>query len=161
MKLREIKGIPRYSEIIELINAEWPPEWSEKTDEEKAEVMFQSHNIDTDTVKYLYDDNQIIGFYRYSIWPRGNLDSKTAHTFDIAILPSMQKKGLGSFLMADLIKDCKHKGFQQLLSHSMRNNQGSINIHRSFGFTVHLETEDSIVWEINPQLHKISPKIIS
>ena len=158
MELREIKGLPDYSDIIELINAEWPPEseWGEKTEDEKVGEMIRSHNLKTDTVKYLFEDNRVIGFYRYTRWPRENPDPHKAHTLDIAILPSMQKQGLGGQLMADMIEDCRHKGFQQLLSRSMRNNRGSIKLHQSSGFTVYMETEDSIVWELNPQLQSFS-----
>lgn len=109
--------------------------------------MEKSHNEKTDTVKYLVDQNKIIGWYRYSLWPRGKEETTTAHTLDIAILPSYQKQGLGTFLMKDMIKDCKNKGIKKLLSRSFKNNPGSIRLHQSLGFTEHLRTEDSIVWE--------------
>ena len=76
--------------------------------------MEKSHNEKTDTVKYLVDQNKIIGWYRYSLWPRGKEETTTAHTLDIAILPSYQKQGLGTFLMKDMIKDCKNKGIKKV-----------------------------------------------
>ncbi len=207
--------MPDYSEIIELINAEWPGEFGGNTDDEKIREMIRSHQLETDTVKYLYDDNKIIGFYRYTLWPRDNPEANEwyhtpgqspgpgvaqatpcsaaeprgmkpcfpgtrseipegnslairvvpqrseersrhtfgnkAHTMDIAVIPSRQKQGLGKLLMADMIQDCSKNGCTQLLSRSMRNNESSIRLHQSFAFTVYMETEDSIVWEINPQ----------
>jgi len=151
VEIKEITGLPDYSEIIELINAEWPREFGGKTDDEKIGEMVRSHQVQTDTVKYLIEEQKIIGFYRYTLWPRKNPDSDKAHTMDIAVIPARQNQGLGIMLMTDLIKDCREKDFNQLLSRSMRNNPGSIRLHQSLDFTVYLETEDSIVWEINPQ----------
>jgi len=150
MEIREIKEMPNYSEIVALINAEWPSKFSDKTDDEKIAEMEKSHNLKTDTIKYLYDKDKVVGFYRCSIWPREDINSKIAHTLDIAILPSRQKEGLGTLLMTDMIKDCKQKGISKLLSRSFYNNKGSIRLHKSLGFSIHLETEDSIVWEIEP-----------
>ena len=151
MEIKEITGKPDYSEIIELINAEWPLEFDNKSNKEKIEEMDKSHNLKTDTTKYLYKGEQIIGFYRYSLWPRENPTTNSAHTFDIAILPSFQKKGLGKLLMNDLILDCRKKGIVKLLSRTFFTNKGSIKLHMSCGFKKHMETEDSIVWEINPK----------
>jgi len=150
MEIKEIKGIPDYSEIIDLINAEWPSEFGEADDAMKIKEMTKSHNQNTDTVKYLFDNENIIGFYRYSLWPRDNKDTKNAHTFDIAINPNFQKKGFGSLLMRDMIADCKEKGIVKLLSRSFKSNQASIELHKSLGFSLHLENEDSFVWEIAP-----------
>jgi len=147
MEIKEENEIPKYQELIDLINAAWPDEFGEKNDEEKIEEMEKSHNEKTDTVKYLVDQNKIIGWYRYSLWPRDQEETTIAHIFDIAILPSYQKQGLGTFLMKDIIKDCKKKGIKELLSRSFKNNTGSIRLHQSLGFTEHLRTEDSIVWE--------------
>ncbi len=148
MMLKEIEGLPDYSEIIDLINAEWPREFGEKTDSEKIADMIDSHNTDKDRVKYLFDGDVIAGFYRYSLWPRDARITETAHIYDIAVLPSKQKQGLGTFMMDDLIEDCRRRKLDRLLSRSFRNNEASIRLHKRFGFHVHLETEDSIVWEL-------------
>ncbi len=148
MELLKIDGIPDYKEIIELINAEWPIEFGNIDDSEKIVEMTKSHNVETDTVKYLIDNNEIIGFYRYSLWPRDNIESNSAHTFDIAIKPDRQKQGLGSLIMKDMIEDCRINGVKKLLSRSFKSNNQSINLHKSLGFSLHLETDDSYVWEI-------------
>ncbi len=150
MEIKEVKGIPDYSKIINLINAEWPSEFGETDDTTKIEEMTKSHNENTDTTKYLFENEEIIGFYRYSSWPRDKKNTRTAHTFDIAIDTNYQKKGLGSFLMKDMINDCKKKGMEKLLSRSFKSNQASIGLHKSLGFSLHLETDDSLVWEIIP-----------
>ena len=105
MKIEEVKGIPDYAEILDLINAEWPAEFGESTDREKIRHMQEHHNPATDTVKYLREGGEVVGFYRYSRWPRANPHSRSAHLLDIVVLPSQQGRGLGRELMTDLIRD--------------------------------------------------------
>lgn len=148
MEFKIIEGLPDYGEIIGLINAEWPVEFGEKTDDEKIADMIESHYPGKDRVKYLYDDNSIIGFYRYSSWPREARETDVAHIYDIVVLPSRQGQGLGRFLMEDMIEDCRSRGLTRLLSRSFKNNTASLGLHRKIGFHISLETEESIVWEI-------------
>ncbi|MCG8568768.1 MAG: GNAT family N-acetyltransferase [Spirochaetes bacterium] len=148
MMIKEMKGTPDYREIIDLIDAEWPHQFGNLSNDEKIKELQKGHNNQTDTLKFLYHQNKIIGFYRYSLFPRDNPQTTTAHIFDIAILPEWQGKKLGKMLMKDMIQDCQEKGFEKLLSRSFKDNVGSIKLHQSLGFSVHLETEDSIVWEI-------------
>ena len=152
MEIKEEKGIPNYQELIELINAAWPTQFGDKNDYEKIEEMEKGHNEKTDTVKYLIDQNEVIGWYRYSLWPRDREETTTVHALDISILPSYQKQGLGTVLMHNMIQDCKNKGIKKILSRSFKNNPGSIKLHQSIGFTEHLRTEDSIVWEYNIEM---------
>ncbi|NOY09399.1 MAG: GNAT family N-acetyltransferase [Spirochaetes bacterium] len=149
MTIKEIYGMPNYAEIIDLISVEWPPEFGKKTDGEKIKQMQDHYNIKTDTVKYLLDAGKVIGFYRYTLWPRENPMSHAAHILDIAILPTYQNRGLGTRLMKDLIQDCRRKRINRLLSRSFKSNRGSIRLHQSLGFTQHMSTEDSIVWELD------------
>ena len=95
------------------------------------------------------DRNKIIGFYRYTKWPREDEKTETIHLFDISILPERQKQGLGTILMKDLFKDCKTNGYKKVFSRSYKNNESSIRFHKSTGFTLHIETEDSFIWEIS------------
>ena len=141
--------MPNYAEIVDLINAEWPPEFGEKSEQEKIEQMQEHHNLDTDTVKYLLDGHGVIGFYRYSRWPREDPLSRAAHLLDIAVLPSYQGRGLGKMLMKDLIRDCAAKGIERIFSRSFKSNQPSIRLHRSLSFKKHRITDDSIVWELS------------
>lgn len=148
MDIIDKEGFPDFSEIIELIRAEWPVEFGELRDEEMVEEMDKSFNLDTDRVRYLIDGEKVIGFYRYSRWPREDRSSTTAHTFDISILPERHREGLGTMLMNDMIETCKSEGYKMLLSRSFKSNVASIELHRSLNFSLHLETEDSFVWEI-------------
>ena len=148
-EFRVIEGFPDYWLIIDLINAEWPAEFGEKSDEEKISDMIESHDTEKDSVSFMYYDGQIIGFYRYTAWPRTARQTDTAHIYDIAVLPSMQKRGFGTLLMLNLISRCKDNGFRKLLSRSFKNNEASIGLHKSLGFLEGFETDDSIVWELN------------
>ncbi|HAK46903.1 MAG TPA: hypothetical protein DCO79_13420 [Spirochaeta sp.] len=148
MIFKIIEGIPDYAEIIDLINAEWPVQFGEKSDSEKIADMRESHDVERDRTVYIYDDSKIIGFYRYTAWPRAARITETAHIYDIAVLPSMQKQGIGMLLMDNLVDDCRKQGFKKLLSRSFRTNEGSIRLHKAAGFGISLETDDSIVWEI-------------
>ena len=140
--------MPNYAEIIDLIRAELP-EFEQKTDEEVVNFEKGSHNVQTDTVKYLIEGDRIIGFYRYTLHPRENPLPHTAHTLDTAVLPTHQRKGFGARLMKDLIQDCRDKGITRLLSRTFKSNTASVHLHQSLGFAQHFTTEDSIVWELH------------
>lgn len=148
MEIIDEKGRPDFSQLIDLIKVEWPKEFGEVSEEEMIREMDKSYNPDTDRVKYLMDDGEIIGFYRYSLWPREDKMTKTVHTYDISILPGRQKQGLGTLLMRDMIDECRLKGFEKMLSRTFKSNKGSIKLHKSMDFTLHMETDDSYVWEL-------------
>jgi L-amino acid N-acyltransferase YncA len=149
LKLIKQKKLPDFTKNKELLNAIWPKEFGHKTYEEKVEAMINSFNKNTDIIKYLYSNKDIIGFYRFSLWPRNEKETKTAHTFDIAILPSYQKERLGTMLMMDMVNECRTMGLQTLLSRSFKSNIPSIRLHKSLNFLQEKETEDSIVWKMN------------
>ena len=87
------------AEILDLINAEWPVEGGKKIDQEKIRRMQGHHTPETDIVKYLLEGGDVVGFYRYSRWPRVNPHSRTAHLLDIAVPPSQQGRGFGRKLI--------------------------------------------------------------
>jgi ribosomal protein S18 acetylase RimI-like enzyme len=147
VKIEEIKGMPNHGEIIDLINAVWPAEFGEKTEREKIKHMQEHHNLETDTVKYLLDGKEIVGFYRCSRWPGEDPRSRAAHLLDIAVLPAHHSRGLGKRLMKDVIRDCAEKGIEQIYSRSFKTNQRSVRFHRSLGFNEYKTTADSIVRE--------------
>ena len=148
MKIEEIKGLPNYAEMLDLINAEWPVEFSEKTEEQRIRHLQEHHNLETDTVKHLLDGEEIVGSYPYILWPREKPESRAAHLLDIAVLPSKQGRGLGRRVMTDLIRDCAEKGIEKLFSRTFKTNRRSIRFHRSSGFTEYKTSDDSIVWQL-------------
>lgn len=144
----EENGNIDYSSIIELINAEWPEEFGEATDQEKITEMERSSNK-LDINKFLIKNNKKIGWYRYSSWPREESNHDLAHTFDIVVLPEYKGQGFGKLLMNDMIQDCINKGFKNLKSRTFLNNEDSIRLHQKCGFKEAFRVNDSIVWEIN------------
>ena len=119
MKIEVVDGIPDYARIIDLIKAEWPAEFGEKPDSEKIADMIESHNTDKDRAAYLFDEGEIVGFSRYSLWPRDARSTDAAHTYDIVVLPSVQGRGLGMMLMNDMISDCRNRGLKRLLQQNI------------------------------------------
>lgn len=147
MILKKIDGTPDFHLLIDLINAAWPEEWGDSTEQDKVDKLIESHNEETDTIKYLLSNDEIIGWYRYSLHPRDNRNTKIIHLYDIAVLPSFQRRGLGTYMLKDFVEECRNRDFNEVLSRSMKSNQGSIRFHESFGFTQLFETDDSIVWQ--------------
>lgn len=143
----DIPGRPDYRQILELLVLLWPDEWGQKTDDEKVQFWEDSDNPDCDTSRLLKAGDLIIGFSRYSLWPRDAESPHMAHVYDIAVHPEYRKQGLGRMMMLDMIEGCRRKGIDTLLSRSLRSNKGSMELHRRMGFKVHLETVDSVVWE--------------
>lgn len=144
----EENGKIDYSSIIDLINAEWPEEFGEATDQEKIMEMERSSNK-LDINKFLMKNNKKIGWYRYSSWPREESNHDFAHTFDIVVLPEYKGQGFGKLLMNDMIHDCRNKGFKNLKSRTFLNNEDSIHLHQKCGFKEAFKVNGSIVWEIN------------
>jgi L-amino acid N-acyltransferase YncA len=137
-----------FVQFLDLIRAEWPPEWGCPSDGEMLAEMDKSFDPGTDVVKRLVDKGRIIGWYRYSKWPREGGDGRSAHTLDIAVLPEFQGQGLGKTLMDDLIADCRARGYAKLMSRTFENNLQSIGLHKATGFSEAFRKDSSIVWEL-------------
>ncbi len=148
-KIRKIEGKPDFTEIIDLIREEWPSELGETEDSVIIQEMEQSYNSATDSVKSLYRDGRIIGFYRYSLWPREDRFPKAAHVMDIALSPEVRHRGWGTLLMKDMMEECRRKGLKTLLSRSYRSNEASCGLHKSLGFSLVKEMADSFIWKIS------------
>lgn len=150
IELRPVDGKPDFYEIKPLITGSWPKEFGDLTEEEIIEIYENDYDTDLDFSKVLYVDNLLAGWYRYSNYPR-EAGSEDIHCYDISLLPEFQRQSLGLIMMRDMIKTGRIKGFRKLLSRSFIKNEGSIKLHRASGFSEHLRTEDSIVWEIDLQ----------
>jgi len=149
MEIIEETGKINFSTIIDLIKEEWPKEWGILSDQEMIRELEKSSNTEFDVNKYLYEDGKIIGWYRYSAWPRKENNKENAHALDIVINHKYQGKGLGKMLMEDLILDCKRRGFKKLMSRTIEGNSQSYKLHVRNGFKISFRKGTSIVWEIN------------
>jgi L-amino acid N-acyltransferase YncA len=147
MELIEREGAFPFAEILELIKAEWPSQWKAATDAQMLAEMEGSSDARFDVNKLLLDGERIVGWYRYSRWPREESNLEDAHTLDIAISPGLQGRGYGSMLMSDMLGDCRGRGYRKLMSRTFLDNAASIALHRKSGFSEAFRTEDSIVWE--------------
>ena len=147
MRILPETGTVDFRPLLPLIRSEWPEGFGHRTDAELLDLMHESYRPDTDIVHYLYLDDRLVGFYRYTPWPRDDMRGDTAHTLDVALDGSVRGRGLGTRLMQHMMAHCRENGYIRLLSRSLRNNEASLALHRRLGFSVHLETDDSIVWE--------------
>jgi len=148
MKIVEETGKINFATIIDLIKEEWPKEWGMVSDMEMIQEFEKSSNYKFDVNKYLYENDKIVGWYRYSAWPREENNKTNAHTLDIVINSNYQGKGYGKMLMEDLILDCKRRGFKKLMSRTIEGNNQSYKLHERNGFKIAFREAKDIVWEI-------------
>ena len=149
MEIIEEKNEINFWNILDLIKVEWPKEWKILSDEDLIQEFIKSSDNKFDVNKYLFENNQIIGWYRYSTWPREESNKTIAHVFDIVINPEYQGKGLGKLLMEDLIKDCTERGYEKIMSRTIEGNIQSYKLHEKIGFKISFRKGIDIVWEIN------------
>ena len=149
MEIIEEKNEINFWNILDLIKVEWPKEWKILSDEDLIQEFIKSSDNKFDVNKYLFENNQIIGWYRYSTWPREESNKTIAHVFDIVINPEYQGKGLGKLLMEDLIKDCRERGYKKIMSRTIEGNIQSYKLHEKNGFKISFRKGIDIVWEIN------------
>jgi phosphinothricin acetyltransferase len=148
MEILEAGGDFSFAGIAELIEAEWPRQWKAASRDEMVAEIEASADARYDVNKLLVDGDRIVGWYRYSRWPREESNLQGAHTLDIAVLPGLQGRGYGAMLMRDLVEDCRSRGYRKLMSRTFFDNAASIALHKRTGFAEAFRTEDSIVWEI-------------
>lgn len=136
-----------FASIMSLLRAEWPKEWGEISDGKMIEEFEKSCDYRYDVNKYLRDDGNIIGWYRYSTWPREESNKENAHTLDIVIDEKYQGQGLGRKLMEDLLDDCRKRGFRKIMSRTIEGNASSFILHEKTGFEIAFKKGTDIVWE--------------
>jgi L-amino acid N-acyltransferase YncA len=148
MRILEDREPADFSRYFELLRLEWPREWPVPTDETIRAEMEKSYDAGSDVVKYLEDEGRILGWYRYTRWPRDGEQTDIAHTLDIAVVAECQGRGYGSILLEDMKDDCRKRGYRILMSRTMLSNPQSIGFHGRTGFKEASRQADSIIWEI-------------
>ncbi len=148
MRIERCLGRPDFGVMLDLISAALPPELTGASAEEIEKLYGEHYNPETDTVYLLKDADRIVGWYRYSRWPREKEESKEAHLLDIAVLKSEQGKGHGKRLLEDCIDRCAAEGFLKLYSATHETNQASIGLHRRCGFQKYLRDGAMTVWQL-------------
>lgn len=148
MEIVREDGIPDFSRLLSLIKIAWPVELGDHSDEVILSEMEKSYNKDTDVIKYLVENGERIGWYRYTRM-KDDDGSFFAHTLDIGILPERQGMGLGRLLMNDMIDSSRKAGFKKLMSRTMESNAQSIGFHKATGFSEAFRKGTSIVWELS------------
>ena len=148
MEIKELKEKINFTSIINLLKEEWPKEWETLSDEKMVDFFEKSCDYKYDINKFLYDNNEVIGWYRYSAWPREKKNKENAHILDIVIDSEYQGKGLGKMMMENLILDCKKRRFKKIMSRTIEGNIQSYKLHETNGFKILFRKDIDIVWEI-------------
>jgi L-amino acid N-acyltransferase YncA len=149
MEIIEETGKINFSMIVDLLQEEWPKEWGKLSKKELIREFEITSAPKFDVNKYLYENDKIIGWYRYSAWPREENNKSDAHILDIVLNSNYQGKGLGKLLMEDLIKDCRKKGFEKLMSRTIEGNFQSYKLHERNSFKIAFIKGIDIVWELS------------
>ena len=149
MEIIEETGKVNFASLIDLLREEWPKEWGTVSDEKIIEDFEKTADYQFDVNKYLSDNDKIIGWYRYSTWPREKGSIENAHTWDIVIDPKYQGRGLGKMMMEDMIFDCRKRGFKKLISRTIEGNYKSYKLHEQASFKIAFRKDIDIIWEID------------
>jgi len=144
-----IKTIDRikYEDIIDLIQLAWPKQFGEATKNEMIEKMYETNDIKNDINKIILVEDKIIGWCRYTSWPKNVTSTKSIHLMDIIISDAFQGLGYGSTLMKDMIEECRRNGNDYIFSRTFADNNKSFRLHQKNGFIIDFRKEDSIVWK--------------
>ena len=141
----------KYEDIIELIKIEWPIQFGIISESEMIKKMYETNDNQNDVNIVMIDDTKIIGWCRYTKWPKNEKETKSVHLMDIAIDGKYQRKGYASILVMKMIDDCKNNGNDYIFSRTFSDNKESIKLHEKHGFIIEFQKEDSIVWKRNLQ----------
>jgi len=119
----------------------------ENADVRKALEGEGRFDLSVDRIRVLVlKDSRVIGWYRYSPWPAKGMEGKSAHLFDIAVLPPYQKMGYGKMLFQSMLEDAKKNGYSRVFSHTSATNVKAVNFHKRVGFEIYKSGTDDMVW---------------
>ncbi len=170
MKVRTLEPPVDFSRLLPLLRVlmsprEVPRMIAEDSDEARLSAIHGSYSPDADVVRVL-DVNEtatsvsaadtIAGFTRYKQLPGPDETGRSVvHLMEIVVIPSFQGKGLGRLLMNDAIARSRESGFDVLMSRTFLDNDASIALHRSTGFSIAFTRDESIIWRM--EFVKTSP----
>jgi len=121
----------------------------EATKKEIIEKMYETNDIKNDVNNIILVDDKIVGWCRYTSWPKNIINTKSIHLMDIIISDAFQGLGFGSALMKNMIEKCRRNGNDYILSRTFADNHKSFLLHQKNGFIIDFRKEDSIVWKFD------------
>lgn len=80
------------------------------------------------------DNNKLLGYAYANTWKTREAYNQTVET-SIYLAPEEQRKGVGTVLYKQLLKELKHKNFQLAIGGITLPNESSIKLHENLGFT--------------------------
>jgi len=127
-------------EVAELDSAAFDPLWQNPLD--ALERAFPQANIAT----VMEDDQGLVGYQISTGNPLG------AHLARLAIRPDAQKRGLGSMLVADLLKRLDRMMIRRLSVNTQNDNLGSMALYSKMGFVETGEQFSVYRFDIQPRI---------
>ena len=148
-KIRDYKE-DDYPYIIKFISEELE-ESGEDLKKINVENIAKDHlDFSIDKIRIMeISKGDVIGWYRYSNWPRDEKNSTTAHLFDIAVVKKYRRKDYGKKLFLDLMKQLLKNKYKKLYSCTIEGNQNAYNFHLKMGFRLTKRIKSKIIWMRN------------
>ncbi len=148
MEIIELKTKPDFILLIKLIHRGLPEEIRNLSEKSILSIYQEHYNNDIDHIYLLEENSIIIGWYRFSRWPREDESTTEVHLFDIAVNENFEGKGFGKLLLKHCKSTCKKMGFNKLYSSIEKSNVTSIHLHESIGFGKEFIHENQQIYSI-------------
>ena len=148
MTIVDAEGDIDFSQFVGLLRALWPPEFGQASDHDLLADMERSYDPSVDAVKLLRNGDHIIGFGRYSLWPRNEQHPTMAHIMDLVVRKDYQHHGFGRKLMETMIQECKQRNLHPIFSRTLCTNNPIVGLHRVLGFQEFRRANDWILWRL-------------
>jgi len=109
------------------------------------ENVFEWENFSTPSVTHfqnlLYNDkllvfiaktdNKVVGGLTAHVLDRYDSEKPSAYIYDIAVISSLQRKGIGKLLLASLNKYCRKFGFHEIFVQAETDDIQAVNFYKS------------------------------
>lgn len=100
---------------------------------EEQKVWFEGHGS-KNPILIAEENRNIVGWAALSKWSDRDAYSNTAE-ISVYVKDSFKKKGIGRKLIQEIVKEGKKAGLHLIIALITNDNQVSVHLHESFGFT--------------------------
>lgn len=106
--------------------------WSEVTEQELCSAWHAARAVYPWVVAE--EDGRVIGYCKAGPWRERFAYSWTAEA-GLYVHPDHQRRGAGTAMYRDVIRECRERGFHSLVGGVVLPNEASVRLHESLGFT--------------------------
>ena len=110
--------------VAEVDRVSFEPIWQNTIDD--LEIAFRQ----TSSATVVEHDNDLVGYQLSTPTQFGS------HLARLAVVLSEQRKGIGKWLVADLLDSCKRDGTKSITVNTQKDNFGSITLYHNLGFEI-------------------------